>query len=224
MSNRIISRIWISGRCRPDGVLLAWRNLFPPRLGREVRLKLANPTILYVVLLIVALLSKRTSLISGIIVVSVIMGVFGVYTYKVIRNSMRSHWSRASGFFIPLILILLLPTYGRSIDLWIDEALIEIMPNFARACIVGGNNIEKDAVFSVCADHVDNLLLVGWMIVYDSSDQIQMPPAARSIQWKQLVGRLPNTPFGVLDFVSAPLGNHFYQVEFFDSDSGNTNL
>jgi hypothetical protein len=62
------------------------------------------------------------------------------------------------------------------------------------------------------------------MVVYDSGGQVSSSPGARSQQWKNMVISMRKAPFGTLDFVATPLVDHFYEVEFFESESDKPTL
>jgi hypothetical protein len=83
-------------------------------------------------------------------------------------------------------------------------------------CINSAASLGDGKVFGVCLAQHDNIFVTSNLIIYDSSDQIMLPPGQRSAEWNRIASRM--TPLGEFEFKAHSMGDHFYDAEFFEPD------
>jgi hypothetical protein len=122
----------------------------------------------------------------------------------------------AFGYALPLVVLALFLRFEDKVSKALDLAKLRFRSNEFAECVRTAAPLDGGR-FKVCEHLSDDDSDTDTMIIYDSTDQISLPAARRSVAWKNFVLSLEHTPFGMLDFKVQPLRGHFYKVFFFDN-------
>lgn len=86
------------------------------------------------------------------------------------------------------------------------------------ACKENAMPVGKEGFLGVCTRY-DDISGQTDTIIYDSTDQILLPPTRRSQEWlKMALAMATKAPFGIAGFDVEQIANHYYRVVFTDAN------
>jgi hypothetical protein len=191
-----------------------------PALRRIVSEKYGNTILVVLSYVAYRLLSKgEHPLLAGLCFLAFLLQL----PYLLLRTviSVKGDLLTAKPYLIALVFGVALYSWTFMSNRTHFDAVVKLLlfPAHYQRCIDSGIHFENDKVLTICTlENEDTFALLATEpvfedgIIYDSSDEIVLPPPQRSSQWKIAASKLP--PFGLMGYDATLLIKHFYFVRF----------